>query len=173
MDITLTDVLEHTDLAARLAYPRLTATLTKPTVFDAAPQLAQGLERQLTQMAAVDDSVLKAAQRAGLVVKPLDLTDPDGNYVNAFEQRMYHHERPLPPRPQRPARTGRPPRKPVSLGKPVPTMPVSGLTPGGSCRDASTYPKLAGVRGDEATDQQRRIALAAALNIDNINDLED
>lgn len=155
MDITLTDVLEHTDLAARLAYPRLTATLTKPTVFDAAPQLAQGLERQLTQMAAVDDSVLKAAQRAGLVVKPLDLTDPDGNYVNAFEQRMYHHERPLPPRPQRPARTERPPRKPVSLGKPVPTG------------------TLAGVRGDGATDQQRRMALAAALNIDNINDLED
>ena len=149
MDITLTDVLEHTDLAARLAYPRLTATLTKPTVFDAAPQLAQGLERQLTQMAAVDDSVLKAAQRAGLVVKPLDLTDPDGNYVNTFERRMDRHERPFPRRMQMP------PRRPVSLGKPVPTG------------------TLAGVRGDEATDQQRRIALAAALNIDNINDLED
>lgn len=149
MDITLTDVLEHTDLAARLAYPRLTATLTKPTVFDAAPQLAQGLERQLTQMAAVDDSVLKAAQRAGLVVKPLDLTDPDGNYVNTFERRMDRHERPFPRRMQMP------PRRPVSLGKPVPTG------------------TLAGVRGDEATDQQRRMALAAALNIDNINDLED
>lgn len=149
MDITLTDVLEHTDLAARLAYPRLTATLTKPTVFDAAPQLAQGLERQLTQMAAVDDSVLKAAQRAGLVVKPLDLTDPDGNYVNTFERRMDRHERPFPRRMQMP------PRRPVSLGKPVPTG------------------TLAGVRGDEATDQQRRIALAAALNIDNIKDLED
>lgn len=152
MDITLTDVLEHTDLAARLAYPRLTATLTKPTVFDAAPQLAQGLERQLTQMAAVDDSVLKAAQRAGLVVKPLDLTDPGGNYVNSFEQRLSRHERPFPPK----HRVDRPPRrKPVSLGKPVPT---------GS---------LAGVPGDEATDRERRLALAAVLGIDNINDLED
>lgn len=152
MDITLTDVLEHTDLVDRLAYPRLTATLTKPTVFDAAPQLAQGLERQLTQMAAVDDSVLKAAQRAGLVVKPLDLTDPGGNYVNSFEQRLSRHERPFPPK----HRVDRPPRrKPVSLGKPVPT---------GS---------LAGVPGDEATDRERRLALAAVLGIDNINDLED
>lgn len=161
MDITLTDVLEHTDLATRLAYPRLTATLTKPTVFDAVPQppslqkvavehfLGQRLERELVQMAAVDDSVLKAAQRAGLVVKPLDLTDPDGNYVNTFERRMDRHERPFPRRMQMP------PRRPVSLGKPVPTG------------------TLAGVRGDEATDQQRRIALAAALNIDNIKDLED
>ena len=152
MDITLTDVLEHTDLAARLAYPRLTATLTKPTVFDAAPQLAQGLERQLTQMAAVDASVLIAAQREGLMVKPLDLTDPDANYMNTFEQRLSRHERSFLPK----HRVDRPLlRKPVSLGEPVPTG------------------TLAGVPSDEATDQQRRTALAAALNIDNINDLED
>lgn len=154
MDITLTDVLEHTDLVDRLAYPRLAALLTEPTVFDAAPQLAQGLERQLTQMAAVDDSVLKAAQRAGLVVKPLDLTDPGGNYVNSFEQRMSRHERTFVPKRLSHAQRSLL-RKPVSLGEPVPTG------------------TLAGVPGDEATDRERRLALAAALNIDNINDLED
>lgn len=158
MDITLTDVLEHTDLVDRLAYPRLAALLTEPTVFDAAPQLAQGLERQLTQMAAVDDSVLKAAQRAGLVVKPLDLTDPGGNYVNSFEQRMSRHERPFPPK----HRVDRPPRrKPVSLGEPVPT----GIY---VCKSCGKSPCSC-----EPTDAERREALAAALNIDNINDLED
>ena len=65
MDITLTDVLEHTDLVDRLAYPRLAALLTEPTVFDAAPQLAQGLERQLTQMAAVDDMALISLRAPG------------------------------------------------------------------------------------------------------------
>ena len=160
MDITLTDVLEHTDLAARLAYPRLTATLTKPTVFDAAPQLAQGLERQLTQMAAVDDSVLKAAQRAGLVVKPLDLTDPDGNYVNSFEQRMSRHERTFVPKRLSHAQRSLL-RKPVSLGEPVPT----GIY---VCKSCGKSPCSC-----EPTDAERREALAAALNIDNINDLED
>ena len=159
--ITIEEVLDGTDMAVRLLDDKLDR------------QRGDRFNRVPLSERSEADRIVNGARAFGLNVKPLDLTDPDGNYVNAFEQRMYHHERPLPPRPERPTRTGRPPRKPVSLGKPVPTMPVSGLTPGGSCRDASTYPKLAGVRGDEATDQQRRIALAAALNIDNINDLED
>lgn len=142
MDITLTDVLEHTDLVDRLAYPRLAALLTEPTVFDR-PEIAS-----VTDVERIAD----IGQVGGLTVRPLDLTDPDANYMNTFEQRLSRHERSFLPK----HRVDRPLlRKPVSLGKPVPT---------GS---------LAGVPGDEATDRERRLALAAVLGIDNINDLED
>lgn len=140
MNITLTEVLEHTDLAARLAYPRLTATLTKPTVFDNAPKLAQDLERRLESDA---DRIAELGE--GLTVRPLNLADPDANYVNAFEKRMHDHERPFPPR----HRVNRPPRR-------------RSLTLNESASSLA-----------EATDQQRRAALAAALDIPNINELED
>lgn len=169
MNITIDDVLSGTDFVEKLLdLPRGQRFKRHPLLRwgdilypETVPPKPKTAKVPLSERSEADRIADMGYGLFGLNVKPLDLTDPDGNYVNAFEQRMYHHERPLPPRPQRPARTGRPQRKPVSLGEPVPT----GIY---VCKSCGKSPCSC-----EPTDAERREALATALNIDNINDLED